>query len=72
MLDGIAVRADEWLDLRLPEVVFYTDNGTRREALRDRERVPVETAETCPENTNGPEIVVVSGPDLPRPPEPRP
>ena len=72
MLDGIAVRADEWLDLRLPGVVFYTDNGTRREALQDRGRVPVETAETCPESTNGPKMVVVPGPDLPRPPEPRP
>ena len=72
VLDGIAVRADEWPDLRLLGVVFYTDNGTRRETLRDRKRMPVETAEACSESAAGPKVVVVSEPDLPRPPEPRP
>lgn len=69
LLDGGESRR---FDLELPGVVFYTENGTRREAVRDRERVPVETAETCPERADGPKVVVVEGTNLPRPPGPRP
>ena len=69
LLDGGESRR---FDLELPGFVFYTENGTRREAVRDRERVPVETAGTCPERADGLKVVVVEGTNLPRPPEPRP
>ena len=68
LLDGGEARR---FDLELPGVVFYTENGTRRESVRDRERVPVETVETCPESAGEPKVVVVEGTDLPRTPDPR-
>jgi len=52
----------------VPEVV-HSDGAGGKE---DRERVPVETAETCPESANGPKVVAVERTDLPRPPDPRP
>ena len=69
LLDGGESRRFE---LELPGFVFYTENGTRRESVRNRDRVPVETAETCPESAGEPKVVVVEGTDLPRPPAPRP
>ena len=52
----------------VPEVVHGDGAGEKE----DRERVPVETAETCPESADGPKVVAVERTDLPRPPDPRP
>lgn len=49
-------------DLLLPGRAFYDGNGTLREAFQDRETVPVETADECPETEREPSIVVVQTP----------